>query len=807
MTRQSLLAAILLSLSATLLADEPSNSVQIHTAPDVVVGDTAEPLELHEQRGTSPSNTQNVPTSDSFPDPFAVASNQFVMFQTEPETETQSCEKCGGSFHCANHITCGIGNLLSCECQCETTCCTTDQWCCNPCQCAVGNCYRTECGEWVCNDGHCDVWGDPQPQFFDPIRFGYWGVSAQGSPTKTGEFQDLNSSPFWDLDTIVSNGTDTLDLTLTGLDNEANNARALYYGPGGKANVKFQRFQRQLDHDPPAGFIATPPGPPNPGPVDDVVTTDLNFGQDYAIRVDQLDAKFSGRVSDNVKWKLNLWGMRKFGERQANSTAHCFNFNAPGAPVPNEVVCHVQSGRQSIDWATMEVQPGLEARVGGVTLEYTRTMRSFGQADEVVNRRYTQFGFTAANNTLGPEFNYAVTPENFTQIDRLKASSQLNESNQLYANLYLGDTRNEFRDMHRQFNGWDLRLTNTARNDLTLTAYSSMNDENNERPSTFFTAPPLAPANGYDAASVRHTVDYQRIRTGLNGRWRPYLEEDNAWRNLSWNGGYEYYIISRDFATYDSARLGIFSQPDTTTHQVELGPSMQWSPELSSYVRYKVALTDVPLIGVRESNGRFNTNQPEQQHWVDLGSTWAPATNWTTTVQFSFVNSSHRSHFARFSENSYPFTVTSWYAPNDRWSFSGAYAYSSSWIDQNIAIGFRTSPFESTPWNYEGQNHLASFNAYYSLTSDVQLTGGYEFDRGTNVFSVPASPTGANWSALPGFSDVVVETQRLTAGTDWQPYRNFDVFFRYILFDFNDISAGVDSGTTHMALAGASIAR
>jgi opacity protein-like surface antigen len=52
-------------------------------------------------------------------------------------------------------------------------------------------------------------------------------------------------------------------------------------------------------------------------------------------------------------------------------------------------------------------------------------------------------------------------------------------------------------------------------------------------------------------------------------------------------------------------------------------------------------------------------------------------------------------------------------------------------------------------------------------------------------------------------ADVIVETHRLTAGVDWQPTCDMNVYLRYIYFDYGDISADLDSGTAHMVLAGA----
>ena len=52
---------------------------------------------------------------------------------------------------------------------------------------------------------------------------------------------------------------------------------------------------------------------------------DLNPNQDYALRVQQLRDHFKGNLASNVRWRLNVWGMQKQGERQANATQHCFS--------------------------------------------------------------------------------------------------------------------------------------------------------------------------------------------------------------------------------------------------------------------------------------------------------------------------------------------------------------------------------------------------------------------------------------------------------------------------------------------------
>lgn len=715
-----------------------------------------------------------------------------------------------------------------CDCGCKVPCldkwCTWDVVCCNscwctepPCECAQGVCRLTEDGRWVCNDACCDAWGPPAYQANGALRFGYWSIGNEGSQQKTGEYQDLSSSPFWDVDTIISDGCRTWDIVLSGLDEEANDARIHYYGPEMKAKVDFQRYFRRLDHDPVVGYDLAPNEVPPATPDANVIADDLNIGEDYAIRVQELDTKFQGHITDNLKWKLSVWDLRKFGERQENSTAHCFNVVAPAAAGATGNTCHVLSQKQHIDWSTVEVTPGIEAHFDRVTVEYTHTLRSFGADDQVVDRQYTRFNFNlpAASGQLGPAYDYALTPDNMTNIDRLKIGADVTDDNRFYANLYVGENKNEFRDLRRQFNGYDLRLINTAMDDTTLTGYTSRYAETTNAVPFYLNSPPYSPSNGYDEASVAHDIDYTRTRAGIKSSWQPYGDRGSRCTNYGlFEGttiasGYEYYLLERDYATYETA-LGPFTQLDTKTNQIEFGPSTKWSRSFETYTRYKVRFIEDPLIGVREHNGAFNTNQPEQVHITDVGCNWSPASNFMTNAQVSILNSWNDSQYADFTENNYPMTFTAWYAPTTRWSFTGGYAYSSNWIDQDITLGFTTPDVppppvvtETTRWSYWGENHLVSFSAHYDWSECVQLMGGYEYDRGTNTFVVPPSPAGADWSQLPSFADVVVETQRLTAGIDYQPARNMNLYFRYVYFDWSDLSAGLYSGTSHMFLTGA----
>lgn len=733
--------------------------------------------------------------------------------ETMPLGDIYADEVVARGFHSVCDCCCHIPSI-GCWCDCCPPCCTTDCWVEYPCQCSQGNCYLTEDGNWVSNDAFCDVSGTDIYGYSSAVRFGWWAVDFEGSPTKVGEYQDLSPSPFWDIDAISSDGVRTWDITLTGLDNESSDARVRYYGPAVSAKFDYERYPHRLDHNPLVGFNLL--GPIPPGPDDNVVVEDLNVGQDYAIRVQQLNAKFKGHLTDNLKWRLNLWGQRKFGHRQANAAAHCFFVDDDAGNT-----CHVLSQSQTIDWLTMEVQPVVEAELKNITIEYSRTMRSFTQDDAAVTRQYTHFsGFTPANDTLGPPYDYSLVPDNFTQIDRLKIGGLLTDYNRLYANLFIGNTKNKFRDTHRRFNGFDVRLMNDSFEDLDTTFYVSRYAEDNEFPPFFLTSPPLAPDNTYDEDSLRHAVDYTRTRAGVKWKWDPNCDRRSCypsygfWNGTSWAAGYEYYQLEREFVTYDIEPTP-FTQPNTVTNGFHIGPTTRWTPNLQTYTRYKARFIHIPLIGVSEyseddpdTQGAFNTSLPEQVHAVELGGTWTPTDNFMTSLQFTIENSWNDSQYANFTENDYPIVLTVWYAPTCRLAFTGGYAFYSNWIDQDITLGTnRGDPTETSTreWNYAGKNHQFSFNTSYAWTECLQLVAGYEWNRGNNSFTLPPFQEGADWSLLPSLSDVIVETNRVTAGVDWQPNGYMDVYFRYILFDYDDISAGRDSGTSHMALAGAGV--
>jgi len=601
------------------------------------------------------------------------------------------------------------------------------------------------------------------------LRFGWWFVEHDGSLVKTGEFQDLRNSPFWDIDTLRSDGTRTLDFTATGTDNEGTQARAYYFGPRATAKIDYERFLRRLDRDPLNNFDPAIPQGPTP-----VLSRTINdAGQDYAIRVQEFNGRFKGDINDNLKWRLNTWGIKREGERQATALGHCYR---PAGDSFNR--CYIASNRQSIDWTTTEVQPVLEAKLGPVVAEYSRTMRAFDTDDSIVTRRYTADNHTGWQ-IVNTDIPYAVESENYTQIDRIKLSSELSEFTHLYGNLFAGNTHNKARDVDRFFNGVDARATNERIEGVQVTGYGKLYNETGELPSTF-------PENdiiqgGDSVADYDHPRNYHKWAVGVKGRWRP---ADSGWptaEGLAVIGGYEYNVINRDFASTEFEFPGVtaeFVQPDTISNIFHIGLSRRWSPCFDSYVRYKNLTGEGPLFGLRDSTSDLNTNQPTREDLVEVGGTWVPSDNFLVTASIG-VESRHHSSFhenfdpayslilpqrpdplpnprqTEFDEINYPIVVTVWYAPVEKWSFSAGYATFSNFIDQLITLGdeYNDGIFNpaarnyvepdawQSPWRLQGRSHVVNLGGSYAWSKRVTLTGGLN----TSAPATSLRPSRPDW--------------------------------------------------------------
>lgn len=738
--------------------------------------------------------------------------------------------------------------------------CFTQCWEGNPCGGREWNCRQQPCDKcgrphWVCDGHYCDVYGCDGPANESALRMGWWGVSTDGSPTQVGEFQSLRPSPFLELDALLTDGVSTLNFTGNFLDHEASDVSAQWYRGTTKIEVDFDRYERRLYHDPLNNFLgvfrqapnytANPDGTftlVNPGNTNrSVLRQDLNVGEDYAIRVEQLQSSISGQLNENWRYRVRVWGLRKFGERQANAAAHCFNSTlvAPGEPadpaIPAGRACHVLSRSQQIDWLTEEVEPSVEGRVGPFTVQYSHLVRAFFQDDQALSRYYNSDAPSRALTNPGGPLNgavpadYAATPENLTHIGQLKIGTQLSDTTDVYALVLGGETTNRNRNTDRSIAGGEIRLTDRTDEDFTHSVYSKVYGEWNDFPPFLrpdesgnpYIAPTPWLNTTYPNGFVRAPWDYVRTTAGLRSSWQPYGDPD-AWRLT---GGYEFISHDRRHAEFEAVVPNSTpTDPDVTTHEefawgtttyhtVNLRASRRLTRWFDGYLGYTHRWIDNPMFAVHEPNGTTNSNLPNSEDLVQLGGSWYPTNYFLWSGWVGIENRSADNQYANFAEDDYPLGTTIWCALTERWHVSGGYAYFSNWIDQDITLGDQIGGFRNaenrihlapitTQFSYGGRAHVINLGTDYLLTSKVIVTGGLEFVDGRDAFEGPAE-----WPDLGDFSAVDVTTWRYSLGLDYSPYQHTNWFCRYIYFDYEDANELVKNGTAATILAGVSIVR
>jgi hypothetical protein len=670
-------------------------------------------------------------------------------------------------------------------------------------------------------------WGDtqsefsPEPWYNTPAaepygcqaaaRFGWWGVLANGDLTTLGEFQDIRPSPFLDVDLLRSDGLRTLDLFVTGTDNRATQLGLYSYGPRSTAEVEYQHYLRRLIHDPLSNFSTPDSG-------DLLVAEDMNVGEDYAFRVQDLKTSIHGKLPKRFKYRVDVRLLRRIGDRQAIGSQHCANGNKFG---PNEIVtCHVLSQTQRIDWLTLNVEPVIEGKLGPVTVEYSRPMRSFGQSDQIVTRQYGDFSLY----DFSGQYPYAFVPESFKQTERLKLGVQLNERTRLYSKLLTSNIENKFRKTNRRTYDVDVRLTNERSERLTLTAYGWTNFQNNEFP-PFFVDPEgqalsptyvsmFPPGSAFGGGiqpqfseivpryGLRHPIDYSRYALGAEATWKPKLWTELA-RGLSFSTGCETGATHRQYADYfieDSSV--VFDQRRTSYISYSATARMRWSPKFKTFLRYKGRNTDDPLYGVDKIAGITNTNLPKSEHLIEIGGTWVPNPNLIANINAGIQNRSHSSSAAEFEEDSYPLTVTLYYAPTYDLTLNAGFGSYSNWIDQDVWLPSDNPAeerWERYAWNYGGRNSILSLGAGYAFNPCVTFVGGVEFVWARNAID-PFQP----WPDLPDYFDVVVDTTRVNTGVDFWVRDGISAYFRYVFEEYDDRSVDYNTGAAHLFLAGAS---
>ena len=555
---------------------------------------------------------------------------------------------------------------------------------------------------------------DPIREF--AVRVGWWGTKTTGSTVKTGEYQTLTpSSPFYDVDALLTDGTRTLNLNATGVEDGSTQVKGTYFGPNLEANLDYEQFPHALEHDPYANWATTASGPTKQNPTAPFVLqthTDMNAGQDYAINVSELNLNLKGEINDGLRWRINVFSLEKSGERQQDATAHCYQ--DPTANPPNQLPgttlvnqCHTVSQSQYIDWKTNQIEPALEAHNDWLTVEYSCTMRTFTQSDQMIVSdfdRSPSFGY--GNNTPGSGFaGYGIVPDSITEINRLKTRVQVAQDTEAYVLTYVGDEKDELNYIDRHLGGVDGRLTNESIDGLTLTAHGKVYAEEHlasvgRAEHSLSHLGVVLPAAGERDEPRRRPLPADRPRrrptsASRRGGGRSTTAKDRpgaGWRSSAAT------TTPKSAAPMPTTRPKFlpaspsFYQPDTDTNTFMVGVDEKWSEHFDTFARMKFINTAYPLYGVtpyvtNSLDNAVNTCLPTSETRMEIGGTWMPSECFLFNGTFYVEDASNHGPYTYFNSTNYPFLFSFMYAPTKCWHLNAGYANFDQNLTQNVNIG------------------------------------------------------------------------------------------------------------------------
>ena len=560
------------------------------------------------------------------------------------------------------------------------------------------------------------------------------------------------------------------------------------------------------------------------------------------------------------------WRMCFNAHNAWNPTYNGINY-APSATQPataNADQCHVVSQAQHIDWTTTEVEPGLELRLGELTVNYSHLVRDFRAGDQQVygvydTRRFWLYSTGWLKHRLVPSawpvWASCPTPSRKWTGSRPMPTSAT--STDVYAMGFLGDTTDELDQQNRHYDGGDLRITNRSIDNLTVTGYGRAYTEHTNLQTTplntlqaatpnatvFYNQPavpvysgPLTTANQI----LPPVIDRDREAVGLNGRWLPF-GDDSDWvrRHFAVTGGYEYsteHYQSTSLGggypnslTYAGAygpppgSLAQFTQPDTIKNTFSVGLEEKWSDSFQTYVRYKWIGTDYPFLGftpaVESSQlAAVNTCLPTREDRVEVGGTWTANDSFMLNATVFLETASNNGPYAQLDSNSFPYVLSAWWAPTSQWSLNAGFAEMDNWIDQQVVQSSLASNTAGTtgaspyfiPATFNNRSDVVNLGTRYAWSPKLSTCATFEYVHGVNASNI-TPPAGYN---LGQYSLVYSETYRVTLGVDYILGPRITTFARYnyIIFDdlvppFTPATAGQTntngSGQANMFLVGA----
>ena len=179
------------------------------------------------------------------------------------------------------------------------------------------------------------------------------------------------------------------------------------------------------------------------------------------------------------------------------------------------------------------------------SVEYSRTMRSFQQADEPPLGDYRAGLAPYGLGAMG----YQQLRHRELHRDRSGQDVEpIGRDTDMYVIGWVGNTHNQFRESDRKFYGVDGRITNQSIDGLTVTGYAKTNTQDNSADTLSLNSP--YPDNPYLLESVSPQQFYYNASTGDNNylglvnrdatavgvksRWRPFYDSYGVAKVSRW---------------------------------------------------------------------------------------------------------------------------------------------------------------------------------------------------------------------------------------------------------------------------------
>lgn len=421
----------------------------------------------------------------------------------------------------------------------------------------------------------------------------------------------------------------------------------------------------------------------------------------------------------------------KRGHRQATTVSKCAS-------------CHVSSRNQRIDSSTNDVQVGAEAVIGPATLQYRHLRRDFREHGDAPT---AQYGYGASSFNVRGRAAYAKVPDSTTWSHQLTFRTRLPFTTSLYSTYQWGERKN--RDTHHDvdFSYFASRLSKYFSRYLSCDVfYQSYHMD----------------------SSVPDAIERDRDRGGIDVKLHM-LKRTSVKLSYLWED------IDRDN----------FSEGSTRRSTYRLTVNRRFTRKLRLHGKFEKIDTDDPFV---THDNRFRdyvqTALPRRQHEAYLSLTWMPRHNLSLSSNFRYSRAEYDRY--DYDEDRYSFSISCWYAPNERTTLTGAYTLSDTEIDTRSS--YKTYHdrdlssllvYDEVPYDDRSQSWY--LGATYRLTARLSLAGDLTYIRSCADFD-----TSLDTNNVGEYSDLEINRLETSIGATYLYTNRSSLYATFMFRRYND---------------------